>query len=826
MKLTSLTEDLDKILPHHPPVLEQTLHAMISLCIDIQAHCDNDIEDGVVKNHVDLNNNLAFLSNLLCEIYNANSDGIRKHTGNDFNSDLLAVRKKTREAKQRMLDQEGKLDELKQAQAELQKQLDKEQKTLSEHQEQESRHRKLREDLDRAIERLKGIDLPALELKNTKLESEKAQLEDRKTALANSIARLTGEVEYRRQACCSSDSKCTALTGELEQCRKKLAASEARRLELEKLLADTNGKADAADRRCGELALANTDAEKRLVFLVKNTQEARAKLDKTGEEIASHQTVYDGLLPRLNSSTDTLNDLLKKIEEAQDTINGNDRAINAGRSKLPSLDEKICTQNTELENLGNQITQKNTAVAALNTQITQRESEKTAAEKSLAAVQAEEARLARLVRSARAEEQRLKELGEAHNRVLVSLSGIDCQVKSAEEELAGARDSLSAAESRRDELLKQIAEANKAAQEFDLEACALNPQYASAEQVRLEKQQIRDNIRSRLTAAQEQSAELEKQSGELAARLEQTNSGISEKNAAITGLEADIAQAEQEHSNLLGQVAVLQEDLVHQNSKNEKFREGELKTAQDVLASAEASMKQLIAERDSLKQQRERIVSETDRITGEISRLNLDIMPKKHKLDECAKALADKQKEHSEKERELKELNDQIGTISEKLKKLKDEIQETRDTVNSDDNTALEKMLVSTLAELKDREASLNKMREELPVKAAELDKLRKNHDLVLAQDNHVESEHRRLSEELRQLQDPKTRAKIEQLSGRNETLTEIRSRILKAAEKLKLNTDSACHALELELEYVSSTLEDLRACIRRDTEQLQNSIH
>ena len=44
MNLTSLNADLNRIPPHQPPVLEDTLQAMISLCHDIQAHCSYDIE--------------------------------------------------------------------------------------------------------------------------------------------------------------------------------------------------------------------------------------------------------------------------------------------------------------------------------------------------------------------------------------------------------------------------------------------------------------------------------------------------------------------------------------------------------------------------------------------------------------------------------------------------------------------------------------------------------------------------------------------------------------------------------------------------------------
>lgn len=630
MNLKNLNEDLNKILPGQPPILEHTLHSMYALCLDIQKHCNHRIYNGVVHDYRQLNNGLTQMANLLCKIYDAHSDGLNQNVNVTFPGEKLReIEKKTRDAEQKILDHKDEIARLAKAQSELQNQITREQNALSERQAKQAQVQKLRDDLNEAVTRLRDIDLPALEQETTALQTRKTQLE----------------------------------------------------------------------------------------------------------------------------------------------------------------------------------------------------SEKTAAGESLANLQAEEARLAGLVRSARAEEQRLKELGEAHNQVLVSLSGISSVIKSAEEELAYAKISLLAAESQRDELRTQITDTHAAAQVFDRESDELKPRYEAAEQVRLEKQKIRDGISGRLTAAQEQSAALEQESGVLTAKLEQTNRDIAQANDDIIRLGNDITLAEQELGNLQGQVAVLQEDLILQNDRNDKFRAGELKTAQDELAAAEAAMQQLVTKRDGMKQERTRMMSEESRITGEISTINVRILELKPRLDKCTQDLKTIQTQHDQKKAELDGLNIRIGSISKKLEDLVKQIEETKAVVESADNAELETKYDATLAALKEKNAQLAQMRMDLPGKSRELADLKETYRQVLGQKTQAEETFRRLSEELRHLQAPEVQERVHQLENKSQTLEEVRTKILAAAARLQVPTEDIREALDWNLTDVNATLEGLRLSIRQVTEKLSGSI-
>lgn len=826
MNLKNLNEDLSKILPDQPPVLELTLHSMYALCLDIQKHCNHKIYNGVVRDYRQLNNVLTQMSNLLCKIYDTHSSGLNQNTNVTFPEEKLRdIEQKTRDVERNILDQKDEIAVLEKAQSELQTQLTREQKVLAERQTKDSQVRKLRDALNETLTQLQNIDLPALEKNKGALETQKSQLEDRKSGLETAIARLNRELAEGQESCCSRDSERGRLTGELDACREKLAQSEAHNRELQRQVNETAAKLDAANISRSNLNEKIAAAETALASLTGTNVDTQNSLAALEEKLRAQQAIYDELLPRLNSSTDSLNKLNAQVGDAQRTIDANNASITAGQAALPGLEAQIRTQNTSLTDLGTQIEDKKAMITALTARITQRETEVSAANDDLAAVQAEEARLAGLVRSARDEEQRLKELNESHNQILASLHNVGCQVKSAEEELAFAKVSLLAAEGQRDGLRTQIADAQAAARELDRESEALKPQYEAAEQVRLEKQKVRDGISGKLAAAEEQSAALDQQAGELTAKLEQTNSSITQKNDDITRLGSEIAQAEQAYGGLQGQVSILQEDLILQQDKNDQFRAGELKTVQDALDAAKTSMQQLVDKRDSMKLERTRLMSEESRINGEISTLNVLLLALKPKIDKCTQDLQTVQTQYEEKKAALDVLYTQIGSTNEKLEDLVRKIKETRAAVESADNAELEATYTATLAELEEKAEQLEQMRKELPVKGKELADLKETYRQVLNQKTQAEETFRRLSEELRHLQDPQIQEQVNRLDHKSKILEEVRAKILSDAAKLQVSDSDIGVALDWNLKDVNATLDGLRQSIQDVTRELSDSI-
>lgn len=630
MNLKNLNEDLNRIPPGQPPVLEHMLHSMYALCLDIQKHCGHRIYNGVVNDYRLLNNSLTQMANLLCKIYDTHSGGLNQNVNVTFPAEKLReIEEKTREAEQNTLDHKNETARLEKAQAELQSRLTAGQAALAERQAAQAQVQKLQDTLRETTARLQEIDLPGLERETAALQNRKAQLE----------------------------------------------------------------------------------------------------------------------------------------------------------------------------------------------------AEQAAAGEALTALQAEEARLAGLVSSARAEEQRLNALQDAHKQVLLDLEGTSGAIKSAEEELAYAKISLLAAENQRDSLLKQIADTNAAAQVLDRESGALRPQYEAAEQLRLEKQADRDGISSKLTTAQAQSAALEQESGALTAKLEETHQDISRMKEDIVRLESSITQAEQELGSLQGQTAVLREELILQNGRNEQFRSDELKSAQEALNAAGDTMRQLIAKRDGMKQERSRMMSEESRINGEISTINVRILELKPKLDRSAQDLEAIQALHEQKKAELDSLNLRIGSISKKLEDLVKQIEETKAVVERTDNTELESKYEATLAELKEMNSRLEHMRADLPGKARELADLKETYRQVLGQKTQAEETFHRLSEELRCLQAPEVLQQIRQLENKSQILEEIRTSILAAAARLQIPGEDIREAMDWNLQDVNATLEGLRLSIQKVTGELSGSI-
>ena len=927
MNLRSLTEDLSRIAAHKPPVLEQTLQAMISLCADIQAHCDCDIYDGTVSSYRDLNNRLTFLSELLCEIYNTHKEGIRKNTGDTFNEELRTVQKETREAKRRMLAQEDQRDALTEAQAELKRELEKEKKALEELSGLEREKNALRDALEQTVSRIKSIDLPGLTGRISELEQEKTQLKGQQEESEGRISTLQKDIEAQKRDCGSKDTQCRRLTEELEQCKSRLTASEDKRRKLQEELDKTAEAETTACSRCKELTEQIKVADERLILLRENIQRDEAGLKTTQADITVQQGIYDELTPKVSSSTAALEELKQKITEAQNTIDRNEAAIAAAAQELARKHETITGQERELALLGSDIARAEARIAGLEqllqtaadtlaqrtakrdakaqeldglheilrqrteelaeleaqcaaanariqelmqkiavaqtritnlndrkaglqaaldaaeaeiadlnqritdlqqaygaalTRIEALKPDQAAADAALAAAQAEEARLAALVAEALAAEAVLKETIAAHEQTLERLKDVDAQILTAQAALDTANGELTAATADRDGLRQKLRQTRDDTALLKQESEALAPQVQTAETERTDCQKVRDGLNDSLANAKNQVEALKKQSADLQTELDKVNADIPVQQKTADELDANITEAKGLRETMLQKVYSLREELSYQNTQNEKFRDGDLKTAEDDLANAKVLLHDMTVRRDGLKQQQETVRADREKVDREIGNTEFDLKIKQSALDEGNVILIARKKEYDAKERELDEITRQIAAIAEELKPLIVQIEEEKKNLADLDVVALSAKYESTLAALKQKVADAKAMKEDLTVKTNAYNDVRAEYEQLKVQKQNLEDDFRLLSADLGRLKDPKVQAESERLSKTTKKLEEIRNQILGAAKSIDADGLNARDSVDVELKYVDSILDVLRSGISQYVEEME----
>lgn len=826
MEHRNLDHDLEKILPKQPPILEHVLHSIYALCLDIQTHSGSRINKGIVNDYRQFNNSLTLVANLLCTIYDAHSAELQEKVQVAFpEGKVRDIEQQTRDTERIILDHKDDLDKLKAAENELQKQLAIEKKLLEDLTSKKDTIEQLQSTLNTTISQIKQIDLPALEQQKTALEAEKTQLETRKSTLTGNINDLTQELEKSRQACCGSDTRCGELTTELETCRRKLEASEARSKELEGQLSDANS-------RSSKLTEDNTNAENQLIALMANNKTAQEKLDNTNANINTQQGIYDNLCPQLASSTKALNELLGKIQTARQTIASNNQAITAGSAQLAELEADVKTGEAELTTLNTAITAAQSALALAQAQIKKLEGDKSAAEQSLSEAQAQERLLSGQVSTALAKEQDLNKLIEAHKQTMARLANVDTEIQTANADLATARTDLSTAESKRDGLLKNISDANAAAKAFDAESARLTTEFQAADQVRQDKEKVRDGLAVQLKDAQDKSAQLDQQSIDLTADLERTNDEITEKTNAVGALNADIAKVKTERTSLRSKVSALTQMLNDQKKINEDYRSNELQTAQTDLDKADAEMTVLTQTRNSLLTQIGQLKEKYKKVNDEIGSFEVALALNKTELEEASQQLDTARHNAEDAEALLEQTKLQIQGLTGRARELQKEADELKSIYESYDPVAVEAKFENTKNSYERKLADIQKMGRDLDQLKIDYENARNTYDTLLQQKQKEEQkqsslnqENAALTEELSKLQSADVQARFTQLDKENETLRTIRSMILADAAVLKLSTGNVDEALAEELDYIDSTLEHLRSCIRREVSTLHNSI-
>lgn len=730
MKLTSLTADLEKFRPNQPPVLEETLHAMISLCLDIQAYCSQGIDDGVVKDHRELNNHLAALSSLLCDIYDANSAEIKKHTMDAFPDQLRVVRQETRAVKQRLLSQEGQLDDLGQTKSELEKLLAQEQQNLAAIQSEESLVRKVRDALDQTVAKLRSISLPALEQEKAGLESEKLALEQKIDTLKAHIARLTDTLADCRQKLSTSEGECSALDRELTARNQELARSDARRRELDQQLSGVNEKISAAENLCRDLQSQHQAAVENLNRLQQDIEAGRIKLINIKAEIASRTDIYNGLLPELESSTEALRVLTEKTDAAQRTLESNVGAIAEGNARLAAQEEQFLRQQQTLTELQNAIAGRDADIADLGRRIAEAE-----------------ATLAGRTDSCDAKQQQLQLLNN------------DIQIIEADfRDLTIACDE--AAEKRHD-LLEQQEAAGK-------QLCDLNEEL--------------EQHRSSLEAARTQSAGLTDAIAKTQAELEDCRKHIDEQNQQKATLDRTLGERRDEMLRLSkvledarAEEAQLNGAILDNRAALERLAnvEQEKEAAQKTLTETRQKLGEAETQRDTLREEAahtesltQGFVQEIEILNEQLETINADWLEKKNTRDNIQATsrntlyeAAMLEKEAERLTEELEKINGDIAAANDKIARLQQSITDAKGTHDGlfDQVYTLQQELDYQNAQIADFQANeLKNAREALEAAVqlmselnAERDQLAAQKDEILAERTRVDSEIKRVRMEL-----------------------------------------------------------------------------
>ena len=623
MELISLNADLRKIQPGKPPLLEQTLNAMISLCIDIQAYCKSDITEGSVEDYMDLNNNLTFLSEMLCGIYDAKREKIQMCGEDTFPEKLRTVEKETREIKQRLAAAREQMRDFDRLEQERKNLLEQEKSNLEQTRQKESRNEKLRGELEKTISQIQDIDLPRLVQKNSDLEGRKNQLEGEKSSL--------------------------------EEANRGLEAQETE--------------------------------------LARQVKEARAKEKELRNLSGSHESV------------------LKELADIPGKITGIKAALEEDGKKL-------------------------------------------------------------------------EDLRREHEQIKTRQRNLREDIRRAEEEKTT----------------------------LDREANDLSEMFRAADTARQNAQTKRDGMDSSVKRAVKEEEDLKKETGVLKERQAQ--------------IQRRIEEAEQEKSNLMGQIRVQQETLAHRDLANEQFRDGPLKIAQDDLKKAEEHGKKLTGERDRLSEQLKEKKRKNDQIDGEIIQFGKLIEEDSKKLERREKELNALKKRYDQKKEELDKLNRNASSLDEGLERLIEEVAAKQEKLKEKNYDGLKEEQRKIIDELDQKNAEIPAMKERISVEKKKLETVRNEYEQIQSDESTTLLDLAFYEQKLRELRDRKVVEKTKKLNERLEILKQIRSEILAAADGLKPNDpNDVSAALRMKLTDIEDTLTGLSECMERYATALDQAI-
>lgn len=362
MILKSLNQDLSRIEANRQPTVDHILQAINSLCTDIQYHCgeDHDIYGGPVRNYRVLNNCLTRLASMLCDIYDAHSDDIRREALVSFPDKIRTVEQETRENERLLQEQKDKRDELTQAENVLQQTLRQRQANLEQLQQQENQLRQGNQELEGIIGRIQRIDLTALENTKAALTEQKRQLEEQKASQQAVIDQLNLDLTGAQ----AEDTRLSALAAAAAEKKQELDS----KIEAHKQLLTQLANVDS------QIQTANTDLEKARAAL----ETATKNRDQLLTQISNVNTAAGDLQQKsadLSNQLAAANGLRQQRQNEHDNLSQDLTDVNNQIDQLKEQSDKL---RTELEQGRDAITNANTDISRLESDIHTVEEERTA----------------------------------------------------------------------------------------------------------------------------------------------------------------------------------------------------------------------------------------------------------------------------------------------------------------------------------------------------------------------------------------------------------------------------------------------------------------
>ena len=815
MELRNLNEVQAKIQSNRPPVLEHTLYAMYALCRDIQSHCADTISNGVVEDYKELNNRLALMANMLCKIHKKHSDGIRRVVADAFPAALYDIEKEVRQTEERLRGAETQLRAKEEQMRQQQQLLAQERAKQQQISQTEARIASLRSEM----EKIQNVDLPSLMRLEATLNSQKNALEGQKNEQLKANARLQHDVDANRLGKEAAVREQNRLNGELARVKGELGMQKQENSNLEGQISTTN-RAIEQENRIAQERGPKVEANNRELSRLRQANELmRMQLEQHDTHMKAQTDLYKALLPQATSKNEELTRLKGQVQGLQDTITENQIQIERKNTELAEKTVEVEGQNRTLQELEEQIRNKKEEAEAMPEKIRKAAANKCAAEQELSNAKGKEAELSRQAEAARIQGQALQDLIEEHQNVLSALSGTAGELERINGDLETDQKNLKLLQKTRDEANESLgalrenvkmAEAEKTAAEA--EVSRLTEAFRAADGDRV--------IAQRKHEALKLSVEGSKTTLEL---LTQENQNLTQQQEETI---RKIDEAENEKKRMSGEISVLQEGLVQQNTDNEHFRNNELKTAHDELDTARSVGMKLAAERDRLKGELAAQKEEQFRIGNEILGLQTASQKTIAALEQLQENLKTVKRQCAEKENELETQDRRMQGLTEHLEKLKKQVEERRASVDTPDNKKLEEQYLNDLAELEQKEAKLRQMASDLETQSKMLIELRRKYENKWMQQQDVENKLRDLEKDLKELGDPKLLKKIEQDKQRIRILEEVKKTIHDMAVNLKpCNPDLTSNALKVVLTDVEVTLDELSKCIERYSRELNEAI-
>lgn len=619
----NLQNELRRFTPGKPLLLDNLLDAVNALFFDLQSAFP-DIHQAAVSSYPEVSGSMWSIAALLTDLYKSHEPKFRELRMEALPANFDAVKKEIRETKIQLLEQEGQMENLRQAKAELEAHLTQKKKNLASIKTQEHEIRNLNNALKQTIGLIETAELPELQQQQTALSKKKTDLEQRKTELTGAIRDTEQQIRDAESDCTARDSECTRLSSDLEQCRQRLAAAQALQKQLEERLCQSRADTDAAGKRSEELTTQITENTSRLDALNTQIDQQLTELDSVNGSIDSRTRDSADLSELLAAARKTLAEEQAEIDTIQTQI---DAASAEAVEKRRILAEKQDEHNrliAELDTLNESIAAEDTAIAELHTKI---ESAKVTYDEKHAQFSA---------------------LAEALGEILDKIKALENEIRYLTEQRLLRQRDVDSLLAEKDHLEQQIAELEQALEQ-------LRRKLEEARNIIAELRYCIDRTESELTQCNNHIRELDAQYHALCEELERLRlieAELSEKVRAALEKKAHLKKIIAEYELVLQELANIADEIA---------------AAEASLADARARQAQAAAARDDLLQK----IRQTEAAIEILRRECAELEPQLHEAEQTRLALAAKRDELAEKlktsQAQAEALKQEAAELSRKL---------------------------------------------------------------------------------------------------------------------------------------------------------------